>query len=194
MSRSARIAALGDLTSSIEALDIPDDAADAVGTYTQALADQAEIAPQIAGSDLTNAAAIEDTLAGAQEANRSARRAPRAVDELGVQGEPREHVAAISVARRCWRGRARTSNLLIQSQAFCRLNYPPRVSASTVPAPNVSARVGSQSQADGRYPAPRHGISHQEAPQAHAQEEAQEDAEAHALPATRRRQVAPLLG
>ena len=25
-----------------------------------------------------------------------------------------------------WRGRARTSNLLIQSQAFCRLNYPPR--------------------------------------------------------------------
>jgi hypothetical protein len=26
-----------------------------------------------------------------------------------------------------WRGRARTSNLLIQSQAFCRLNYPPRL-------------------------------------------------------------------
>ena len=27
--------------------------------------------------------------------------------------------------RMCWRGRDRTCNLLIQSQAFCRLNYPP---------------------------------------------------------------------
>ena len=81
----AAATALGDLTSSIEALDIPDDAADAVASYTQALADQAEIAQQIAGSDMTSAAAIEDTLAGAQEANRSARRALRAAaDELGV--------------------------------------------------------------------------------------------------------------
>ena len=32
--------------------------------------------------------------------------------------------------------------------------------------------------------APRHGIAHQKAPQAHAQEEAQEDAEGHALAAT----------
>jgi hypothetical protein len=34
-----------------------------------------------------------------------------------------------------WRGRARTSNLLIQSQAFCRLNYPPR------PVDNEPARL-----------------------------------------------------
>jgi hypothetical protein len=35
-----------------------------------------------------------------------------------------------------WRGRARTSNLLIQSQAFCRLNYPPSpITSMGVPEP-----------------------------------------------------------
>jgi Mitochondrial domain of unknown function (DUF1713) len=39
-----------------------------------------------------------------------------------------------------WRGRARTSNLLIQSQAFCRLNYPPRAAPRYLLAPARSPR------------------------------------------------------
>ncbi len=100
-----------------------------------------------------------------------------------------------------WRGRARTSNLLIQSQAFCRLNYPPRGPPQypTPPrplrqhsrGPSRAGRTGAawRRWSSASYPASRHGIADQEAPQAHAEEEAQEDAEGHSLAATSRRQV-----
>ena len=39
-----------------------------------------------------------------------------------------------------WRGRDRTCNLLIQSQAFCRLNYPPSLWRS-----HATGRLGSVS-------------------------------------------------
>ena len=164
-----------------------------------------------------------------------------------------------------WRGRDRTCNLLIQSQAFCRLNYPPKGPPQASPpglrlsdglptlSPMIeqalrhrghgehglavavvhhptgivsditvwhfrSLRPASKgptsaccrspapcSSANGPYTLfgdrarkwhwphqpspdsviPRHGIAHQEAPQAYAQEEAQEDAEGHALAAPR---------
>jgi Mitochondrial domain of unknown function (DUF1713) len=43
-----------------------------------------------------------------------------------------------------WRGRARTSNLLIQSQAFCRLNYPPRAGCHGTRSPRLrrAGRLG----------------------------------------------------
>src|SRR5271166_3458534 len=46
-------------------------------------------------------------------------------------GVPETRIWPPNCAVTSWRGRARTSNLLIQSQAFCRLNYPPRWFASS---------------------------------------------------------------
>ena len=52
-------------------------------------------------------------------------------------------------------------------------------------------RAGLSDPHSAPYGVRRHGFSDQEAPQAHAQEEAQEDAEAHTLPAPRQGQVSP---
>ncbi|MBL8778137.1 MAG: hypothetical protein JNK12_19515 [Acidimicrobiales bacterium] len=77
--------ALTDFASSIEALDIPADAADAVDSYTQALQQQVDVAQQIADSDTTSVAAIDETLTSVQEDDGAARQAlSQAADELGA--------------------------------------------------------------------------------------------------------------
>ena len=98
-----------------------------------------------------------------------------------------------------WRGRTRTCNLLVQSQAFCHLNYSPRgalvfISGTTSRLSHcrsVNSRVIAGGAAGLAWS--HHGIVDQEAPQADAQEEAQEDVEAHSFPTASPREVAPFL-
>ena len=93
----------------------------------------------------------------------------------------------------CWPGRTRTCNIRSQSPTFYQLNYRPsaparrRTTGPTIASPEAE-RMGRSAGMRVRATVPvalsLRGIAHKEAPQAHAQEEAQEDASAHPPSAT----------
>ncbi len=71
---------------------------------------------------------------------------------LGLAPGSMKYPMPLDLPLSSWRGRARTSNLLIQSQAFCRLNYPPSQPGTECPdrlAPHFHMHGASQASRAG---------------------------------------------